>query len=147
MSPEPSGSTVLDTSVLLELAVGSPSAEAVKAGIAEGRIHPLTGELNVLELRYIICRRAGAEQGARSVGFLTSASQFGILPSSAFLEAAAKIKCERAMSLVDCVTIAMGESLEVPVLFSVREKEIDGELKKRRFKTDLRFLRDSPSER
>ena len=50
------------------------------------------------------------------------------------------------MSLVDCVTIAMGESLEVPVLFSVREKEINGEMKKSRFKTDLRFLRESTSE-
>jgi len=65
-----------------------------------------------------------------------------ILPSSTFLEAAAAIKCQRAMSLVDCVTVAMGESLGAPVLFATHEKGVDAELKKKRFRTELMFLED-----
>jgi predicted nucleic acid-binding protein len=140
MSQELSGNTVFDTSVLLELAAGSPAAEELKESIMEGRVVPFTGELNISELDYIICRRKGRKEADKSVGLLRRASQFRIVPASEFLEAAARIKCERSISLVDSVMVAMGEELGVPVLFATREKEIDKEMRKTPFRTELRFL-------
>lgn len=142
MSSELGENTVLDTGVLLELAVDSPLSTGVRDGIAGGRLHPITGDLNVMELSYLLCRKAGAEEAARSVGFLRRASQFRILPCSAFLDAAAKIKCARSLSTVDCVTLAMGESLDAPVLFARHEGELDLEVGKSPFKTKLLFLKE-----
>jgi len=131
---------VLDTGVLLELAVDSPPSRSVKDNVVEGKLQPMTGELNVAELRYVLCRKAGLESAARSVGHLRRSSQVRILPASEFLEAAAEIKSARRLSQVDCVTAAIGEALNVPVLFARREKELGLEMKKSPFKTDLIFL-------
>lgn len=142
MSSEPSGNTVLDTSVLIELAVDSPLSRGLRNEILEGRMRPLTGELNLMELAYIICRKAGKETSDRAVGLLRRASQFRILSPSPFLDAAARLKCARRVSGVDCVTLAMGEALSAPVLFARHERELDLELKKRPLATPVLYLED-----
>jgi predicted nucleic acid-binding protein len=142
MSSEPSGNTVVDTGVLLELATDSPLSRRVSEGVLGGKLWPITGKLNVMELGYIICRRAGVEEAARSAGYLRRASQFRILPPSEFLDAAARIKCARRLSLVGCITMAMAESLGAPVLFARRERELAHEIAKSPFKTRVLFLRD-----
>ena len=144
MSSEPSVSTVLDTSVLFELAVDSASSRALRDDILRGDLkNPLTGELNLMELGYVLCRMVGSEASKRSVGLLKQASQVRILSSSPFLDAAANLKCVRNISAVDCVTIAMGEALSVPVLFAKHEKELDLEVKRKPFATSLLYLEDN----
>jgi len=59
MNRNKTGNTVFDTGVLLELAAASPLSDALKEDIIEGSVPPATGELNLLELRYIFCRRIG----------------------------------------------------------------------------------------
>lgn len=143
MSSEPSVSTVLDTSVLIELAVDSSPSRKLRDEILSGSLRtPLTGELNVMELAYVLCKKVGPEASRRSVGLLRRASQVRILSSSSFLDAAASLKCERSMSMVDCVTIAMGETLSAPVLFARHERELDLELKKKPFTTKVSYLED-----
>jgi predicted nucleic acid-binding protein len=136
-----SGSMVFDTGVLLELAVDSPKAKEVKDGIIEHRLQPATGELNVMEMSYILCRKLGKDKAAEAVRYLRGAKQFRILSASlSFLSRAAEIKCTRSISLVDCVTISMGELLKMPVLFAKSEKEFDRELARSGFETRLIFL-------
>jgi predicted nucleic acid-binding protein len=143
MSSESSVSTVLDTSVLVELAVDSTPSRALRDDILSGNLRiPLTGELNVMELAYVLCRRAGPEASKRSVGLLRRASQVRILSSSPFLDAAASLKCTRSISMTDCVTIAMGEALSAPVLFARHERELDLELDKKPFTTSVLYLED-----
>ncbi len=134
---------MFDTGVLLELAADSPPSRIVRDRVLTGTVRVLTGELNVMELRYILCRKVGAAQAARSINSLSRASQVRVLPASGFLEAAAEMKCKRNMSLVDCVTVTMGESLGLPVLFARREKEVGLEMKKSPFGAKLVFL-ESP---
>ena len=50
------------------------------------------------------------------------------------------MKCDRALSFVDCVTISMAESENVPVLFSTHEEELDREIKKKPFNSKIIFL-------
>ncbi len=146
MSSEPSTSTVLDTGVLIELAVDSPASRPLRDDILSGKLRiPLTGELNVMELAYVLCKKVGPEASKRSVGFLKRANQVRILSPSPFLEAAASLKCVRSVSIVDCVTIAMGETLSAPVLFARHERELDLELKKKAFATRVLYLEDRTS--
>jgi uncharacterized protein len=140
MSSGQNVSLVLDTGVLVELAVDSPKSAEIRNWILEGEIQPVTGELNVLELSYLLCRRVGRENAQSAVSFLRKSTQFKILPSSSFLDLAADMKCDRRISLVDCVTISMAESLGIPVLFAGREKEIELEIKKRPFRAKFRFM-------
>lgn len=140
MSLESRGSTVFDTSVLVELALDSPLSKDVRDSVLTGQVQPLTGELNLTELRYILCRSLGSERSTKSVELLRRSNQIRILPSSSFLDHAAEMKCTRSISLVDCVTLAMGESLTVPVLFSKCENELKAEMKKNAFKTKLLFM-------
>lgn len=140
MSSDQSESMVFDTSVLIDLALDSPTAQEMRDGIIGGRVHPFTGELNLAELYYVLCRRAGERRAATSVGLLRRSSQVRILPASTFIDSAARMKCSRRISLVDCITLAMGESLSLPVLFARREKELDSEMKREPFGTKLLFL-------
>jgi predicted nucleic acid-binding protein len=143
MSSDSSASIVLDTSVLVELAVDSPRSRVLRDDILRGDIRTaLTGELNVMELAYVLCRKAGPEASRRSVGLLRQASQLRVLSSSPYLDAASGLKCARGISIIDCVTIAMGEALSAPVLFAKHERELDLEVKRRPFATSLRYLEE-----
>lgn len=140
MSTGQSTSTVFDTGVLLELAVDSPASRETREAVVRGKVRPVTGELNVAEMSYIICRKVGAAEAKQSVGLLLGASQFRVVPSSEYLERAAEIKCARRMSFVDCVTVAMGEILGAPVMFARREKELAREMSRSPFKAELIFM-------
>ncbi len=48
----------------------------------------------------------------------------------------------RAISLVDCFTLALGEEMEVPVMFAVKERELVREIRRKPFKIPVIFLED-----
>ncbi len=54
---------------------------------------------------------------------------------------AGKYKCERAISLSDCFTMAVSKSMGFPALFK-EEEEISQEINKKAFDIDLYFLED-----
>ena len=133
---------VLDTGVLIEIVRGSDPALGLKNRLENGSLAPHTTELNVFELSYLTCGREGWTKAKRVVDSIRESGYFKVHEVHEFLEAAARMKCDRAISIVDCIPIAAGESLSIPVLFAKHEKELDEELKKRPFKTELSFLTD-----
>jgi len=108
--------------------------------LERGRIRALTGELNLAELRYVTGRKVGWVQSSQIVQKLLSSEYLSVLPAGEFLERAAQMKCARALSFVDCITISMAESMNQPVLFSSREEELDKEIKRKAFSTKILFL-------
>jgi len=142
MSEEQSESMIFDTGVLIEIVRGSHPALALKTRLESGSLTPHTTELNLFELSYICCRREGWARAKSVVNSIRESGYFKVHEVRGFLEAAARMKCDRTISVVDCITIAAGEALSIPVLFAKREKELDEELKKRPFKIELGFLKD-----
>ena len=142
MSEEPSESMVFDTGVLVEMVRGSVPALALKTRLEGGRLVPHTTELNLFELSYLSCRREGWAKAESVVSSIRESGYFRVHGVQTFLEAAARMKCDRSISIVDCITIAAGEALSIPVLFAKHEKELDEELEKRPFKVELSFLTD-----
>ena len=142
MSEEPSESMVFDTGVLIEIVRGSKPALTLKTRLESGTLTPHTTEANLFELSYLTCRSEGWAKAKSVVDSIRESGYFRIHDVQEFLEAAARTKCDRAVSMVDCITIAAGEVLSLPVLFAKHEKELDEELKKRPFKIELRFLMD-----
>jgi hypothetical protein len=59
-----------------------------------------------------------------------------------FVTQAVSMKCSRSLRFVDCFTLCIGESMEIPVLFATRERELLKEIKEKAFKTEIPFLDD-----
>lgn len=133
---------VFDTSVLVEIVNGSEHGLRLRPRLEAGEVTPHLTDINLLELKYLICRRDGWDSATRAVETLRRTGYFDVHDVQEFREEAAKLKCERALSIVDCMTIAAGVSLGVPVVFAQHERELDAELKRKPFKVELRFLED-----
>lgn len=144
-TPELRGNLVLDTSVLVEYLTGSSgSGEIVReyfAGLgADEKIH--LNLYTISEVYYILCRIKGSKFASEKLETLFTSKAVSIHPSS--LELALKIgqmKCERALSITDCATLAQAESLKFPVAF-VREKELEKEISKKPFDVEVLLLLD-----
>ena len=62
-----------------------------------------------------------------------------IIADSELLEYAAQYKCNRAIALADCFTLAAAKLHKCPALFIKKEKEISDEIEKQPFDVDLKF--------
>lgn len=133
---------VFDTGVFIEFLAGTRLGASIREPLKSGSIRASTTELNIAELRYILCRRVGRRSSSEIIGKLVRSGYFRVFPVSELVEYASEIKCERALSLVDCFTIALGEKLDVNVAFARHERELDEEANRRPFKAKLIFLED-----
>jgi predicted nucleic acid-binding protein len=140
MSKEPNGSMVFDTGILVEIIRGSKPAVELKSRLESGTLTPHTTDLNLFELGYLTCRREGWTKAKSVVESIRESGYFEVHEVQEFLWDAARMKCDRAISIVDCITISLGDALSIPILFARHEKELDDELKKRPFRVELRFL-------
>lgn len=142
MSIELTGDMVFDTSVLLELIIGSRAGRRLGELLKADVLRPLTTELNITELRYILCRKVGQQQSKDVIEKLLSSGYLRIAPINDVAEEATLLKCQRAISLVDCFTFALGKASKSGVLFAKHEKELDREIEKIPFDVTVLFLQD-----
>lgn len=136
------GDTVLDTGVLVELVAGTKLGRKIAALLKDELARFFTTELNIAELRYVICRKAGWEKSREIVDSLLRSGYIKAIWSDEISKRAAALKCKRALSLPDCFTIAAGEVLGAKVMFARREKELEAELQKEPFNATLIFAED-----
>lgn len=133
---------VLDTGVLIELVAGTKLGRKIASFLKESSIRALTTELNIAELRYIICRKAGWGKSEEIADKLLRSGYIKAIWSDEISKRAAALKCKRALSLVDCFTIAAGEVLGAKVMFARREKELEAELQREKFDATIIFAED-----
>mgnify|MGYP001772946603 CR=1 FL=1 len=117
-------SMVFDSGVVIELLSGSEEGKKIEGFIEEGLDEVFINELNMEEIKYVVCRRSGAEKAEGLEGLLTSTGYFTVLPFSRVKGEVYKIKCKYPISLADATSIASGKALGIPSLFK-REKEIE----------------------
>jgi len=142
MSSELSGNIVFDTGPLLEIVSGSGFGAYAKGLLQSGAVRAFTNELNLGELRYLICRKAGEQESEEAVKNLTESGYFTVSSVGEFISQAANMKCSRSLAFPDCFALSIGELLKIPVLFATRESELLKEIKKKAFKTEILFLDD-----
>ena len=143
MKSEQEGNWVLDTGPLVEILRGSPLGNLLKNRLESGAVTAVTGEMNICELRYLACRESDWKKSSSIINKLLGSGYFGVLPASGFVERAAQLKCFRSLSLVDCLTISMGDVLKAPVLFATHEDELEREIGRENFKSpEILFLED-----
>jgi predicted nucleic acid-binding protein len=128
-----------DAGVLIELLVSGEKTRLFNE-IASRNIDPCASELAITEAQYVICRTLGSTVAGTKIDDLLASNAYDIVCVSSLRPVASKIKCQRAISLADCFTIALASTKGIPALFATREAELDKELKKSSFPAAIYFL-------
>ncbi len=142
MRRELRGDTVFNTGIFVEILAGTYLGRRLMETMLEEKVNALTTELNIAELSYLACRKAGWEKGRRIVQRIISSGYVRVLKIDSITDRAIKVKCKRSISFVDCFTIAAGEVLGADVIFARREEEMERELARKPFKVRLIFAED-----
>ena len=123
-------SMVFDSGVLIELLSGSDEGKKIERFIEDSLDEVVINELNLEEIKYIVCRKNGEEKAERVEQTLRSTGYFRVLPFSSVRGEVYRVKCKYTLSLGDASSIATAKILGLSLLFR-REKEIE------RFKQEL----------
>ncbi|HUX99994.1 MAG TPA: PIN domain-containing protein [Candidatus Deferrimicrobium sp.] len=133
------GSIAIDTGVLVEYIEDSALGKKFKEKILENdtfeefHISPLV----YTEILYIYCRSIGFDQAKLTVqSFL---KDFIIADELQLRNEAAKLKCEYAISIADCYSIALAISKNLS-LYMKKEAELEKALIKAKFPIEIIFI-------
>jgi predicted nucleic acid-binding protein len=92
-----SDSFSLDSGVLIEMLWATSLGQPIVQALLSDSIIAYTSYLNVSEAEYILCRRLGRE---------LARSKIESPLRSNYITLAAELKCERALALADCYSLA-----------------------------------------
>lgn len=137
-----SGRLALDTSVLIELTFSTPQGLKLREALKDGSAEAYTAELNVAELRYVLCRRLGLVESGQRVDNLLASGYITVEDTSELILDASKYKCERAISLADCFCLALAHKSFHSAVFARRERDLVVEMRKNPFDVEILFLED-----
>ena len=130
---------VVDTGVWIEYFLETTLGQKFKEKIVEGRISIYISETVVSEILYVLCRRKGYQEAKKKIDMVLDGVE--VIEGRKIQFIAGNYKCERAISLSDCFTMAVSKSLGFPALFK-EEEEIRQEINKKAFDVELFFLED-----
>ncbi len=130
----------LDGGVLIALALGEEVARKLAEEITWGEVDAYTHELALTEMLYILCRKAGWATALEKKSQLAKSGLIHVIPTETLMEEAAKLKCERTLSLADCFTIALAKIFRCKALFVKPEKELEKEIKKKPLDVKVEYL-------
>ena len=115
----------------------------VQEAIENDKMRPHTTYLALSEAEYILCRQFGEETARQKIDNLIQSRTIEMVDDSFLLHDAARVKCDRAIALGDCYTIALAQKLEGTALFAHREEDLDRENRKNRFSVPIAYLQPS----
>jgi predicted nucleic acid-binding protein len=130
----------LDGGVLIALAVGEELSGSIKDRIIRNEVRAVTHELALTEMAYMLCRNLGWDLASTKLEYLTSSGLVSIDETSELIKDAAMIKCERALALPDCFTLASAKRHRCKALFVRMEEELRKEISSRSLGVDVAFL-------
>jgi predicted nucleic acid-binding protein len=137
-----SGRLAVDASVLIELASAMPLGVSFKDLLKSGVVEAFVSEVAVVELMYVVCRKHGLAVSKKRVDDVLQSGYFHVEDSSFLIEDAARLKCERALSLADCFCLALARRFACRALFARREGDLTREMRKKTFDVEILFLED-----
>lgn len=140
-----SGGFSLDSSVLLEMLTATPSGQLIVQGLLAGSITAYTSYLNLTEAEYVLCRKIGREQSRSKVASLIRSNFITLIEMEKVHALAAQIKCERALALGDCYSLATAQVVGSKALFAFREEELVKEIGRAQLPVEIGFLEDAVS--
>jgi predicted nucleic acid-binding protein len=89
----------------------------------------------------------GRTQARSKVDNLVRSNYINLTDVAKLYANAAEIKCERALALGDCYTIANAKVTSSTALFAFQEEELKREMEKKPFDVEIRFIEGLPRTR
>jgi hypothetical protein len=86
----------------------------------------------------------GRTQARSKVDNLVRSNYINLTDAGSLYAKAAEIKCERALALGDCYTIANAEATSSMALFAFQEEELNREMERKPFDVEIRFIEGPP---
>ena len=137
------GKLAVDASALIELIYCETPGQKLKQALEKEAVEAWTTELAITELRYILCRKLGWAESSKRVNKLLESGYFKVENTPKLINAAAKLKCCRAISLPDCFAIALAQKIGGTALFARTEQDLTMEMQKELFEIPILFLENS----
>ncbi len=116
------GDMVVDTSILIEIALATKTGRMLLDNIIDELIKPYTTTLNITETLYIICRILNLDEAKKRLRLIIDSGYFKIISSNKVGMYVAECKCMFPISIVDCHTLALARRYGLPALFYRLEK-------------------------
>jgi predicted nucleic acid-binding protein len=135
----------LDSGVLVEMLLGTAIGRIMSNSLlSDSPISAYACHFNLSEAEYILCRMLGRTQARSKVDNLVRSNYINLTDAGRLYAKAAEIKCERALALGDCYTIANAEVTSSIALFAFREEELNREMERKPFDVQIEFLEGLP---
>ncbi len=135
------GSLTLDTSAIIEYLIGSQLGEALRDYFAnlkpDERAH--CSLYTVSETFYVMCRLKGKEFAREKMKKILLSNMISIHGSIELAMKTGELKCERAISLADCSSIATAIITNTKAVFT-EEEELKREIARKPFEVEIIFL-------
>ncbi len=97
-------------------------------------------EMAILETFYILCRKISWKIAKTKINALKESHIIQIKPINTLLNKAAQLKCQRAIAIADCLTIALAESIKGKAIFYHKEKELEKTMENELFDIEVIFF-------
>jgi len=97
-------------------------------------------EMAILETFYILCRKFTWKIAKTKIDALKASNIIRIEPINSLLKKAAQLKCQRAIAIADCLTIALAESIKGKAIFYHKEKELENTMENESFNIEIIFF-------
>jgi predicted nucleic acid-binding protein len=129
----------------MEMLVGTPNGRMMSGSLLSNSIVTYACHYNLSEAEYILCRILGRTQARSKVDNLVRSNYINLTDADRLYAKAAEIKCERALALGDCYTIANAKVTNSAALFAFQEEELSREIEKKPFDVEIRFIEGPPT--
>ena len=136
------GKLAVDASALIELIYCAEPGQKFKQALQSNSVEAWTTELAITELRYILCRKFGWQKSCERVNKLLASGYIKVEDTLPLINEASRTKCQRAISLPDCFTLALAQEINGNALFARKEQDLTDEMQKNQFAVNIVFLED-----
>jgi predicted nucleic acid-binding protein len=134
-----------DSGVLIEMLLGTPAGRMMSDSLLlDPPITANTCHFNLSEAEYVLCRLLDRTQARSKVDNLVRSNYINLTDAAKLYANAAEIKCERALALGDCYTIANAKVTGSIALFAFQEEELKNEMERKPFDVELLFIEGPP---
>ncbi len=128
-----------DSSCLIALQADEKLAKRINQNLVENW-DAYCSEMAILELHYVLCRNSNLKTAQKKVEAFVNSNVIEIIPVRELLKEASRQKCERAIAIADCLTIALAKNINGKAIFYRKETELKNAIKKKPFEVELIFL-------
>lgn len=132
---------VLDGGVIIELLLLGEDLPLYEQ-ILDEKVMPFCTIFAIMEAGYILCRRIGAEKSFSKVDALVSSNYIEIISLDNLIRDISTLKCNNAIAIPDCATIALATKNGIPALFANKEQELHKPLANKAFGIEIYFLEE-----